>query len=212
MFAPCTSPQGYAGLVDGVHNFEVRAVDGARNTDPTPVSYAWAVDTTPPVEVFLSPESVTLIRLGQRQAFTETVIGTTDPTATWSFSPQVGRLTADGLYIAPDSLVAQTTVTVTATSNADPTKSASAQVTIAVHSITLAWDASTSNVVGYNIYRANQPSGPYMRLNLSPVLGTMYTDSSVLEGQTYFYVTTAVDAAGVESVFSNEAQAFVAFL
>jgi fibronectin type 3 domain-containing protein len=38
---------------------------------------------------------------------------------------------------------------------------------------------------------------------------TTYTDSSVQAGQTYFYVTTAVDGAGKESAFSNQTQAVI---
>jgi fibronectin type 3 domain-containing protein len=34
-------------------------------------------------------------------------------------------------------------------------------------------------------------------------------DNSVQAGQTYFYVSTAVDAAGRESVYSNQTQAVV---
>src|SRR5205814_1852051 len=47
-FAPCVSPQSYNGLANGSHSFQVRATDAAGNTDPTPASYAWTVDTTPP--------------------------------------------------------------------------------------------------------------------------------------------------------------------
>src|SRR5205814_383779 len=47
-FAPCVSPQSYSGLADGSHSFQVRATDPAGNTDPTPASYTWTVDTTPP--------------------------------------------------------------------------------------------------------------------------------------------------------------------
>lgn len=46
--------------------------------------------------------------------------------------------------------------------------------------------------------------GPYTKLNGSLILGTVYTDSTVQAGQTYFYVATAVDPNGVESEFSNE--------
>jgi len=34
---------------------------------------------------------------------------------------------------------------------------------------------------------------------------TNYVDNTVLSGQTYYYVTTAVTAAGVESSYSNQA-------
>jgi fibronectin type 3 domain-containing protein len=36
-----------------------------------------------------------------------------------------------------------------------------------------------------------------------------YTDSTVLNGTTYYYVTTAVDASGNESLYSNEAVAVI---
>src|SRR5206468_2523867 len=47
-FAPCVSPQSYSGLADGSHSFQVRATDPAGNTDPTPASYTWTVNATPP--------------------------------------------------------------------------------------------------------------------------------------------------------------------
>ncbi len=75
--------------------------------------------------------------------------------------------------------------------------------------VSLAWDPSTSVVVGYNAYRGGQAGGPYTKLNSSPIAGTTYTDNTVQAGQTYFYVATAVDLRGIESVFSNEAMAVI---
>ncbi len=46
-FSPCASPKVYGGLAAGAHVFEVRAVDGAGNTDPSPASHEWAVVATP---------------------------------------------------------------------------------------------------------------------------------------------------------------------
>jgi hypothetical protein len=48
-FAACASPQNYSGLADGVHVFQVRAIDPDGNWDPDPATYSWTVDTTPPV-------------------------------------------------------------------------------------------------------------------------------------------------------------------
>ncbi len=45
-FSPCNSPKAYADLADGAHNFKVRATDGATNTDPSPASRDFTVDTT----------------------------------------------------------------------------------------------------------------------------------------------------------------------
>ena len=77
------------------------------------------------------------------------------------------------------------------------------------HPVALTWNPSTSVVVGYESTAARSRAGPYTELNSSPVFVDTYTDNTVLAGQTYFYVVTAVDAGGVESGFSNEAQATV---
>lgn len=76
-------------------------------------------------------------------------------------------------------------------------------------SVSLAWDASTSPVVGYNVYRGNQSGGFYTKLNSSLIVATTYTDNTVEAGRTYFYVATAVDTSGIESAFSNEAVAVI---
>jgi len=47
-FVACSAPQLYSGLADGIHTFSVRATDTASNTDATPASYTWTVDTTAP--------------------------------------------------------------------------------------------------------------------------------------------------------------------
>jgi subtilisin family serine protease len=47
-FSACSSPLTTAPLPDGPHSFEVRAIDQATNTDPTPASRTFIVDTGPP--------------------------------------------------------------------------------------------------------------------------------------------------------------------
>ena len=47
-FSSCTSPEAYMGLSEGSHTFDVRATDSVGNTDPTPDSYTWEIDLTPP--------------------------------------------------------------------------------------------------------------------------------------------------------------------
>jgi hypothetical protein len=75
------------------------------------------------------------------------------------------------------------------------------------HTVALSWNASTSSVVGYNIYRGTQSGGPYSRLNTTPMAGTAYTDDGVESGSTYYYVATSVDSDSSESTFSNQAVA-----
>jgi hypothetical protein len=76
------------------------------------------------------------------------------------------------------------------------------------HSVALAWNPSSSSVVGYNVYRGATSGGPYAKIG-SMNTDTTYTDSLVQAGQTYFYVTTAVDGTGKESANSNQTQAVV---
>lgn len=77
-------------------------------------------------------------------------------------------------------------------------------------SVTLSWNASTSSGVdGYNLYRGTVSGGPYTRLNSTLNTTMSATDNTVVAGQTYYYVTTAVNAAGTESAYSNQVQAVV---
>jgi hypothetical protein len=94
-------------------------------------------------------------------------------------------------------------------SNSPGTESLSGSGLQPAHSVALAWNASPSTVVGYNIYRGGQTGGPYTRLNASVQPGLTYSDNSVQAGVTYFYVVTAVDGNSVESTFSNESAALI---
>ncbi len=77
------------------------------------------------------------------------------------------------------------------------------------HSVNLSWTADSPAVAGYNVYRAAQTGGPYTKVNSALMANATYQDSTSSSGQTYFYVTTAVDASGAESGNSNEIQATV---
>ena len=77
------------------------------------------------------------------------------------------------------------------------------------HTVALSWNASTSNVTGYNVYRSTTSGAGYLRITTSPVTSVTYVDDTVLSATTYFYVTTAVDENGIESPSSNEAEAVI---
>jgi fibronectin type 3 domain-containing protein len=46
-------------------------------------------------------------------------------------------------------------------------------------------------------------------INTALDASTNYTDDTVVSGATYYYVTTAVNAEGQESAYSNEVQAVI---
>jgi hypothetical protein len=77
------------------------------------------------------------------------------------------------------------------------------------HSVTLNWTASTSTVSGYNIYRTTVSGSGYAKINSGLIPSLTYTDTAVQAGATYYYVATAVDASGDESVDSNQVTAVV---
>ncbi|WP_240419205.1 discoidin domain-containing protein [Paenibacillus periandrae] len=70
--------------------------------------------------------------------------------------------------------------------------------------ITLTWPAVTG-ATGYNIKRSTTAGGPYTTVATN-VYGSPYTDTTVTNGTTYYYVVTAVNTGG-ESTNSNEASA-----
>jgi hypothetical protein len=48
-YSVCTSAKSYTALKDGTYIFKVRATDAAGNTDPSPATFGFTIDTTTPV-------------------------------------------------------------------------------------------------------------------------------------------------------------------
>ena len=69
--------------------------------------------------------------------------------------------------------------------------------------VSLAWTAS-SGATNYNVKRGTTNGGPY--ITVASLAGTSYTDTAVTNGTPYYYVVTAVNAAG-QSGNSNQATA-----
>ena len=67
---------------------------------------------------------------GQTQELTATVSNSNNTAVTWSLSPNIGSISSSGVYTAPASVIGSQLVTVTAVSVADPSKTASATITV----------------------------------------------------------------------------------
>lgn len=52
-----TSPLILTALAEGAHTISVRAVDAVANVDPTPATFSWQIDTTPPAARVVFPSS-----------------------------------------------------------------------------------------------------------------------------------------------------------
>jgi len=116
------------------------------------------------------------------------------------FAPTVTGSTTGSVSVVSNATNSPTTITLLGTG-----------VKLIAHSAALIWTASTSVVTGYNVYRGAVSGGPYTLMNAPLVILTNYTDNTVLSGQPYFYVVTAVDANNVESAYSNEVSAVIPF-
>jgi hypothetical protein len=92
-----------------------------------------------PVSVSVAP-GTTSLQTGVSQDFTATVTNTTNAQVTWQVNgitggdASVGVISTSGVYSAPSLVPSPATVTVTAVSVADPTRSGTAQVTISAPS------------------------------------------------------------------------------
>ncbi len=116
-------------LVASSQTVTVTATDASSHT-------ATSTITLVPIAVTVAPSSVA-IGPNQTQQFSATLTGTTNTSVTWSISPSVGSITAAGAYTAPASISGQQSITVTATSVADGTKSATATLTLNPISVTI---------------------------------------------------------------------------
>ena len=112
------------------------------------------------------------------------------------FSPNVTGTVNGNISIVSNATGSPATVSLTGTG-------------VVQHSVALTWNASASAVAGYNVYRGTVSGGPYAKINATLVTPLSYTDSTVQSGTTYYYVTTAVDSRGTESVFSNQVSAVI---
>lgn len=111
------------GTIEQSQTVEVTATSMA---DPTKFAKAW-ITLVPVVAVTVSPATATL-KAGQSQQFVASVTGSTNKSVRWSVSPAAGGISSSGVYTAPSSVPVAQQVYVTATAEADPTKSASAVV------------------------------------------------------------------------------------
>lgn len=104
--------------------------------DPSKSATA-SVTVVPVVAVTISPTSATVAPSSSKQ-FSANVSGTSNTLVSWSISGSgcsgsgCGKISSAGLYTAPATVPNPPSVKVTVTSQADTTKSASAQVNIAV--------------------------------------------------------------------------------
>ena len=116
---------------------------------------------------------------------------------TVTFTPQASGATSASLSFSSNASNSPTVQTMTGTGTA-----------ASQHTVDLTWDAP-ADAVSYNVYRGTVSGGPYTMINTSADSATSYTDNTVVSGQTYYYVATAVNSKSEESGYSNQATAVI---
>ena len=76
-YAACSSPKSYEALLEGPHSFAVKATDAAGNTDPTPATFAWTIDITPPDTLITSQPPLSTNATSASLSFSSTEAGST---------------------------------------------------------------------------------------------------------------------------------------
>ncbi|MGA3087653.1 MAG: choice-of-anchor D domain-containing protein [Terriglobales bacterium] len=115
---------------------------------------------------------------------------------TLSFTPQT-------------SGTANATLSVNSNAANNPAQNLTGVGTQTQHSVALSWTDNSSGVAGYNVYRGSVSGGPFAQINSGLALTPSYTDNTVISGQTYYYVATAVSESGAESAYSNVAEGVI---
>lgn len=181
-FTPCTSPQNYHQLTDGLHTFQVRAMDEMGNVDASPASFTWNINPIVPV----ADLTVTKVNNvddhalpGQSWIWTIHVTNLGDDAAHFAAGQPllIDNLPADNLTYGTPVLVSSTGITDTA--NLDCTladndlicAAVTGAVTLAAHTGAFTVELSVSATVAGD-YNNPRPGG-HCRVDPNAVLGEL---------------------------------------
>jgi hypothetical protein len=132
----------------------------------------------------------------QGATFPVTVAAGQSVTYNVAFTPKSNGSTTGSLSFSSNASTSQTLESMTGVG------------TTQQYNVSLSWTPSTSQVVGYNVYRG-VTQGTYSKINSALNPSSAYTDSTVVSGQTYYYAATAVDSTGTESTYSTPITAVI---
>jgi len=119
-----------------------------------------------------------------------------------AFRPTASGSVSGALSIGSSSLASPVKLALSGagTTTSTPTSTPSS---VSAHSVSLAWNPSSSSVTGYHVYRGTSSGGPYSRISPATIGGLDFSDTTLPASGRYYYVVTALDAAGAESPFQR---------
>jgi hypothetical protein len=125
------------------------------------------------------------------------------------FTPQTAGSTSGSVTILSPNIASPEEIPVSGDGiSASTTPPAQPPAPPVQHTVALSWQASSSSVSGYRVYRSTTSGSDFSPLT-STISALSYTDDTVSDGTTYYYVVIAVDSAGDESPYSNQVSAAI---
>jgi hypothetical protein len=122
---------------------------------------------------------------------------------------QTTTLTSTFAPSASGAATGKITVSSNATNSPSSISLSGMGVTATAHTVALSWAPAVTGVTGFKTYVSTISGGPYVEMGSSPATNPTYTDTSVVSGQTYYYVVTAINSTNQESLYSSEVAAIV---
>ena len=195
------------------YSFTAKVTDANSNTATASLSITISATVQPPSII------TTSLPGGQTSTSYSTTISASGGVLPYTWSITTGSLPAGltlsasaGTITGVPTATGTFSFTVQVADSSSPAKTATAGLSIVVtagtaHSVYLTITPSiSSGVTGYNIYRSDVSGTGYLLITPTPITTLNYSDATVDNGQTYYYVATAVDGSGDESGYSDEVQ------
>ena len=179
-----------------IANQQTVTITATSQADTTETASA-TITLEPPVAVSVTPTTA-LLQAGQTQQFASSVTNSSNTGVSWSInSGGTGTISAAGLYTAPASITTQQTVTVTATSQADTTKSASATIYLLPPCMSNGYSYGRSIVIDHTkVPNTDQTNFPFLFSTVDQAFRTTSNGGHVTNSNGYDIIFTS-DSAGM---------------
>ena len=224
--APYSVSWNTSGYVNGAHTLTAKAYDPSNNVGTASVTVT--VDHSAQTVSITSPPDHSVVRGRVRINVSATAPGgvarvdffANDSPLGSSGSPPFSRLwdtgpAQEGVYVlramATFDAGGAANATVTVLVDRTPPLPAPAVVAAGPGILRVSWNASPDPVVaGYVVLRSSSPDGPFVALNVDPLVNTTYVDTGLVPGASYYYVIEPVDIWGYAAPASPPAGAATA--
>jgi len=173
-WAACTSPKPYTGLSASGHQFSVRAIDAARNTDTTPATQSWTVEKA----VSQQPGTTCTTTVSSTSAVSSAVTSASSGAVICLANGSYGKLTLSASKAKPGVVVraqnpGQATI--------DGASMSGSYLTLARFNVTdevTVQPGATGMTVDHN-----HITGGYMGVNAGPTSSTQINDTRITNNQ-----------------------------